>query len=156
MAIKSMRVIDIVAIAIIISLLTPKTLGDSSDITNPNYDELDAYGSSLYYSIPDEHRNHEEAFAPAPYAEQVEECLDNISDDCGAMIFNRIMDNGKYTNVEDCCCFQLLTLGRKCHNAIIESTLARHEMKGVNAAEIWKNSDKLWEECESISPSPSY
>ncbi|XP_015166708.1 uncharacterized protein [Solanum tuberosum] len=157
MAIILMRVIEIVAIAMVISLFTPITLAiREEDYYNRNHgenlDDLDLYDSSLYYTFPNEYYNHNEASAPEPYPGQVEECLQNISDDCGIIIFNRILDSGKYSDVEECCA-QLLALGIKCHNAIMESTLLSPEMKGVNTTEIWKNSDKLWEECTSISPS---
>ncbi|KAK4707841.1 hypothetical protein R3W88_028766 [Solanum pinnatisectum] len=145
MAIKLMRIIEIVAIAMVI---TPITLAirEEDYYYNRNHGEnLDLYDSSLYYN---EYYNHKEASAPEPYPGQVEECLQNISDDCGIIIFNRILDSGKYSDVEECCP-QLLALGIKCHNVIMESTLLSPEMKGVNTTEIWKNSDKLWEECTS-------
>lgn len=148
MAIKWMR------IALLISLLTPIALAiQEEEFYNPDHGgDFNSYDSSLYYTFPNEYYRDRESSAPEPYPEQVEECLQNISDDCGIIIFNKIMDNGKYSDVGECCT-QLITLGIKCHNAIMESTLLSPEMKGVNITQIWKNSDKLWEECNSISPS---
>ncbi|CAN4114936.1 unnamed protein product [Withania somnifera] len=159
MTIKLMRVIDITTIAVVvISLLSPITLAIEGEEDNfDNYFNPDyPYDSS---SVSDNDDNYKGSLAPKLYYpvtgddddddDKVEECLQNISDDCGVIIFNWIMDSGKHGDVEKECCNQLLTLGIKCHNAIMESTL--DNMKGVNKTLIWKNSDKLWNECASIN-----
>ncbi|XP_019234108.1 PREDICTED: uncharacterized protein LOC109214626 [Nicotiana attenuata] len=160
-----MRLVAIVAVFMFL-LVTPIALAIEEDFNNDidlldtyvidydqsesNYDE-ESYDSSLY-SVPN-HSN-KQTLAPEPYPgfhTQVGECLEKISDDCGVIIFNRIFDSGKYSDVEECCS-QLLTLGRKCHNIIVESTLDSPELKGVNKTDVWENSDKLWKECGASAP----
>ncbi|XP_009595007.1 uncharacterized protein [Nicotiana tomentosiformis] len=162
---KLMRLVAIAAVSMFL-LVTPIALaieeefGNGVDLSDTdvidydqsksNYDE-ESYDSSLY-SVPG--HNNKQALAPESYPgfhTQVGECLEKISDDCGVIIFNMIFDSGKYSNVEECC-GQLLTLGRKCHNIIVESTLDSPELKGVNKTEVWGNSDNLWKECGASAP----
>nr|XP_016491422.1 PREDICTED: uncharacterized protein LOC107811081 [Nicotiana tabacum] len=165
---KLMRLVAIAAVSMFL-LVTPIALAIEEDFGNDvdlldadvidnidydqsesNYDE-ESYDFSLY-SVSD--HNNKQTLAPEPYPgfhTQVGECLEKISDDCGVIIFNRIFDSGKYSDVEECC-GQLLTLGRKCHNIIVESTLDSPELKGVNKIEVWENSDKLWKECGASAP----
>ncbi|KAK4345427.1 hypothetical protein RND71_035603 [Anisodus tanguticus] len=156
---KLMRLVDVVvAIIALISLffliVIPIALAieDSEvfiDDIDGNYDE-DLTDSSIYL-IPDDYKP---TLSPEPHPGfhiEVEKCLQKISDDCGWIIFNRIIGNGKYSDLEGCC-GQLLTSGRKCHNTILESTLASPEMKGANKTMIWENSDQLWKECGAFPP----
>nr|XP_009757807.1 PREDICTED: uncharacterized protein LOC104210577 [Nicotiana sylvestris] len=162
---KLVRLVVIAAVSMFL-LVTPIALAIEEDLDNDvdlletdvigydqsesNYDE-ESYDSSLY-SVPGP--NNKQTLAPEPYPgfhTQVGECLEKISDDCGVIIFNRIFDSGKYSDVEECC-GQLLILGRKCHNIIVESTLDSPELKGVNKTEVWENSDKLWKECGAYAP----
>ncbi|XP_059298289.1 uncharacterized protein LOC132050992 [Lycium ferocissimum] len=159
---KLMRLVDdVIAFVTLLSLflliVTPIALGiedsyDSDvflDDIEGNYNE-DLYDSSLY-SIPDDSKP---ALSPEPYPGfqiEVEKCLEKISDDCGWIIFSRIVGSGYDVDL-DGCCSQLLTLGRKCHNTILESTLANPEMKGANKTLMWENSDQLWKECAASAP----
>ncbi|MCE3051235.1 hypothetical protein HAX54_049164 [Datura stramonium] len=158
---KLIRLVDnILAIVALISLffliVSPIALAiEDSYGSDIFYDDIeDNYVKDLsdspLYSI---HGDYKSALSPDPYPgfhTEVKKCLLEISDDCGVIIFNRIFDSGKYSDVEECC-GQLLTLGKKCHHAIVESTIASPEMKGVNKTEVWENSDKLWKECASVS-----
>uniref|UniRef100_A0A0V0GTV0 Putative ovule protein n=1 Tax=Solanum chacoense TaxID=4108 RepID=A0A0V0GTV0_SOLCH len=148
---------DILAIVALISLffliVTPIGLAIEDSYGLDIYDDINDYAKDLLnsplYSNPD----YKPTLSPESHPEfhvEVKECLQNISDDCGVIIFNKIFDNGKYTDVDECC-GQLLTLGKKCHHTIIESTIDSPEMKGVNKTAVWINSDNLWKKCSFVS-----
>lgn len=119
------------------------------------YDDImdDYFKDSPLYSIPD--TDYKPTLSPEAqpgFEVQVKECLEMISDDCGVIIFNKIFDSGKYTDVAAACCGQLMTLGKECHHTIIQSTINTPDMKGVNKTEVWINSDNLWNQCASLFP----
>ncbi|KAK4718348.1 hypothetical protein R3W88_016686 [Solanum pinnatisectum] len=152
---KLIRLVDdVLAIVALISLffliVTPIGLAMEDSYGSDIYDDYakDLLNSPLY-SNPD----YKPTLSPESHPEfhvEVKECLQNISDDCGVIIFNKIFDNGKYTDVDECC-GQLLTLGKKCHHTIMESTIDSPEMKGVNKTAVWINSDNLWKKCAFVS-----
>lgn len=142
-------------VALFFLIVAPIGLGLEDSYDPEIYEDMvEEYGKDLLesplYTIPDDYGP---TSSPEPHPEfqvQVKDCLEKISDDCGVIIFNKIFDSGKYTDVQQCCP-QLLKLGKKCHNAIIQSTIGSPEMKGLNQTQVWINNDNLWNECHSGS-----
>ncbi|PIN08954.1 hypothetical protein CDL12_18467 [Handroanthus impetiginosus] len=78
------------------------------------------------------------------------ECLERVTEECGLEIYRGIFEKG---GVSTRCCGQLVGLGRRCHDGIVEATLGLPELQAANIdkKEIKARDHKIWSQCVFIT-----
>lgn len=90
----------------------------------------------------------ESPLEPSPSeSEFTDECAKLIDPDCGEAIFSGIfsVDDVVLTNH---CCFQLMAMGKTCHDEIVKKILEIPEFK-PEATTAWVRSGRIWNQCDS-------
>lgn len=91
---------------------------------------------------------------PTPEEEpaNVKVCERRFTNKCGIEIGNSIFNGG---DVSDSCCHDLVTLGKPCHDIIVNRTLAVYH-PSANKAQALAKSEQVWNECVALNASDAY
>ncbi|KAF7806583.1 protein DOWN-REGULATED IN DIF1 11-like [Senna tora] len=85
----------------------------------------------------------------------LEKCLTKIYPECGEEIFGGMFGADDDILPTKPCCFQLVNMGKKCHDTMVKTVLAIPELKS-EAPRVLRNSNRIWKACDSdgaVSPS---
>lgn len=91
---------------------------------------------------------------PAPEEEpaNVKVCERRFTNKCGIEIGNSIFNGG---DVSESCCRDLVTLGKPCHDIIVNRTLAVYH-PNANKSQALAKSQQVWNECVAVDASDAY
>ncbi|KAM7252603.1 hypothetical protein ACFE04_008112 [Oxalis oulophora] len=81
----------------------------------------------------------------SPKQWKIEECVKRISEDCANSIYGNIFLHNKEV-ISTNCCEQLVSLGKECHDTLVNDILKSPEAKGKKSTFL-RNSLNVWNHC---------
>lgn len=112
----------------------------------PNIDSIEASSNRGIYFPPD--------LAPEPGEDDfLRNCAAELGSNCGEEVFNVVFLEVNAPYVSHSCCKTLVTVGKKCHDGLVELLLPFEENKKKR---ILQRSAQVWNLCVSfVAPSPA-
>ncbi|XP_030950025.1 protein DOWN-REGULATED IN DIF1 11-like [Quercus lobata] len=145
---NSFSVVVTMLLACWVTFLSPglasRVLSTSESEAPGYYDETDLAPIEAFQDFPPE------PLATDPNSEFLEVCSKRLTPDCGESIFKNVFADDSMP-VEDNCCLLLVSMGRTCHNKLVDNTINKIPDYKSNETITRLRSVQIWNKCALLA-----